>query len=443
MSQAPLRVLFASGRIASNTLRYRVRMAEELLRSRGIATQAVHSDDPLLSAWVEAADILVVYRAPASRRLIAAIERARERGIPVTFDVDDLVFVPSRLATVPFLDDLPDEQVKEMEEEARLQEQVVGLVDQCSAATEPLVAALRTLTDVPARVLPNGLSPQGARIAAATHRRPADDLVRLGYFPGSATHNEDWQLIERAVIDVMVAHPEVQLMIIGPLDTGDALEPVMDQVRRPRPVPWQVLPQRIAHVDVNLAPLAVTPFTEAKSAIKWLEAAVVGTPTIASATQPFVDAVDDGTTGILVAPDADWHAAIELLVSDAAERQRMGEAARSSALERFGPVPQAALYEQFVRDAIDGSRRQVSAVALTDLAQSLPPSRGLGIGLEPYPVDDDVAHLDLVAPRGAAALERLRRGVRRGRASARRGRASALRARTRARRLAARVRARV
>ena len=108
MSQAPLRVLFASGRIASNTLRYRVRMAEELLRSRGIATQAVHSDDPLLSAWVEAADILVVYRAPASRRLIAAIERARERGIPVTFDVDDLVFVPSRLATVPFLDDLPD-----------------------------------------------------------------------------------------------------------------------------------------------------------------------------------------------------------------------------------------------------------------------------------------------------------------------------------------------
>ena len=436
MSQQPLRVLFATGRIASNTLRYRVRMAEEYLRSRGIATQAVHSDDPLLPQWVEVADVLVVYRAPASRRLIATIERARERGIPVTFDVDDLVFVPDLLATIPFLDELPAAQVNQMQEEARLQEQVVGLVDQCTAATEPLVSALRALTSAPGRVLPNGLSPQGARIAAATHRRPDDDLVRLGYFPGSATHNEDWQLIEQAVIDVMVAHPEVQLMIIGPLDTGEALEPVMDQVRRPRPVPWQVLPQRIAHVDVNLAPLAVTPFTEAKSAIKWLEAAVVSTPTIASATQPFVDAVDDGATGILLAPDADWHAAIERLVTDVTERRRMGEAARVAALERFGPERQADRYEQFIHEAVDGSRHVVSGAALAQLALVLPRNRDLGLGLEPYPVDEDVAHLTLPAPRGAAALERLRTEVRRRRASARR-------ARIRARRLAARVRARV
>ena len=114
MSDA-IRVVFATGRIASNTLRYRVRMAEELLRSRGIHTVAVHSEDPLLSSWVDSADLLVVYRAPANRRLLKAVQKARSRGIPVTFDVDDLVFVPSLLEHVPFLEQLPAKQREGMQ----------------------------------------------------------------------------------------------------------------------------------------------------------------------------------------------------------------------------------------------------------------------------------------------------------------------------------------
>jgi len=420
MSTQPLRVLFATGRIASNTLRYRVRMAEEYLRSRGIATQAVYANDPLLTRWVNAIDVLVVYRAPASRRLINAIEKARTRGIPVTFDVDDLVFIPDLVSTIPFLSELSAEQVQQMHEDARLQAEVVRLVDQCTAATQPLVTALRSLTAVPARVLPNGLSPQGARIAAASRRRSNDDVVRLGYFPGSATHNEDWQLIERTVSDIMVRHPDVHLTIMGPLRTGEALEPVLNRVHKQRPVPWRALPQHIAQIDVNLAPLHISPFTEAKSAIKWLEAAVVGTPTIASATQPFREAIDDQQTGLLVAPDGNWHTAIEQLVTDMAERRQMGERAKLAALERYGPEPQADRYEQFITDVIDESRKVVTATQMSLLASSLGRPMELGVDLEPYQVDSDVAHLFVPAPLGAATIDRLRSVTRRGRISARR-----------------------
>ena len=51
-------------------------------------------------------------------------------------------------------------------------------------------------------------------------------------------------------------------------------------------------------LDVNLAPLAPdSRFNEAKSAIKWLEAALVETPTIASPSGPFREAIEDGRTG--------------------------------------------------------------------------------------------------------------------------------------------------
>ena len=55
-------------------------------------------------------------------------------------------------------------------------------------------------------------------------------------------------------------------------------------------------------LDVNLAPLAPgSVFNEAKSAIKWLEAALVATPTVASPTEPYVAAIDHGRTGLLAA----------------------------------------------------------------------------------------------------------------------------------------------
>ncbi len=436
MSPSPTRVVFATGRIASNTLRYRVRMAEELLRSRGIATVAVHSEDPLLTSWVESADLLVVYRAPANRRLLAAVDKARQRGIPVTFDVDDLVFLPSMLEHVPFLEKLSARQRQDMADEARLQELMLGLVDACTGATTPLVEVLRTVTDAPCQVLPNGLTRLGAGNAAATRRRADDGRLRLGYFAGSATHDEDWSMVEADVADLMRRHDFVDLVIVGPLRTGPALEPVGDRVARRRPVPWPALPQLIADVDLNLAPLAGSPFTEGKSALKWVEAAAVGTPTVASDTVPFREAIVDGVTGLLVDPDSGWASILDDLVLDAGRLRDIGSAARVAVLDQFGPEVQADRYESFVRRTITSPRMQIGPEALQRVRQVAPRPGGIGAALEPYPFPDDVSGLTIPAASGAAALDRLRVLGRRQRARASRIATSGRRLRSRAARAA-------
>ncbi len=102
--------------------------------------------------------------------------------------------------------------------------------------------------------------------------------------------------------------------------------------------PWQTLPALLTDVDVNVVPLVLpSAFNEAKSAVKWLEAAAVGVPTVASASRPFVDVIDDGRTGLLVITPEDWVAALDRLVSDDVGRARIGAAARRRAELHHGP----------------------------------------------------------------------------------------------------------
>ena len=413
MSTELRRVLFVSGSGSGNTLRYRVRLAEEALRSRGVRTTAVHFTDPLARRWADGADVVALYRTPATRRVLDLVSHARDDlGIPVTFDIDDLVFLPTHLSSIPFLDDLPDRTRRIFEADVTRRGNVVPFVDRASGTTYPVVEDLRTLTAAPVDVVPNGVSRLGREIAAGTVRRAPDGRIRLGYFSGSATHDEDWREAEPAVLDLLESDARVDLWLVGPLATGPALDRFGDRVVRVLPVPWQELPELLASVDINLAPLDVTPFTSGKSAIKWLEAALVGTPTIATATPPFRDAVVDGHSGLLVEPGGDWAAALDRLVSDNALRASVGEGARTAALEGYSPEVQAERYHSFFTAALDGPRAVVDRQALRRVrdAEGLP--RGFGFDLEAYPFDAAATALELATPRGADALAGTRRSVR-------------------------------
>jgi hypothetical protein len=117
-------------------------------------------------------------------------------------------------------------------------------------------------------------------------------------------------------------------------------------------LPWTELPARLRQVDVNLAPLVPdSVFNESKSAIKWLEAALVETPTIATPTEPFVEAIDDGRTGILATTPEEWLHALETLLDDADLRSRMGARARRDALLRWAPALQGRTYVDILRAA--------------------------------------------------------------------------------------------
>ena len=72
--------------------------------------------------------------------------------------------------------------------------------------------------------------------------------------------------------------------------------------------PLMNLPTEMARFDINLAPLEVgNSFCEAKSELKFFDAALVDVPTVASPTGPFRRAIDRGRTGFLATSGDDWY----------------------------------------------------------------------------------------------------------------------------------------
>ena len=226
-------------------------------------------------------------------------------------------------------------------------------------STDELCRQATRVTGLPAQRLSNGVGLLLARRSDGELRRErTPGRVRIGYFSGTTTHDADWAMAEPALIAILDRHQDVELWLGGHLKPTPALEAFSDRIQRVPFVRWYDLPRVLRDTDISLAPL--TPgsrFNEAKSAIKWLEAALVETPTVASPAEPFREVIEHGRTGLLASTPGEWIEALELLLGSEAERRRIGSQARREALLRFSPHRQGARYALILRDA----RNHVSA----------------------------------------------------------------------------------
>ncbi len=93
--------------------------------------------------------------------------------------------------------------------------------------------------------------------------------------------------------------------------------------------------EMIRSMDIGIMPLNDTPFERGKCGYKLIQYMACGLPTIASPVGVNRDIVIDGETGFLAATPEQWNEALHKLVTDPALRQRMGEAGRRRAEERY------------------------------------------------------------------------------------------------------------
>ena len=116
--------------------------------------------------------------------------------------------------------------------------------------------------------------------------------------------------------------------------------------------------------DINIAPLqSNNVFCEGKSQLKYHESGLVKVPTVASATQPYRDAIHNGITGYLAKNNDDWYKYLTLLINDIKLRKNMGELARDHVVARFGPDVHSMLSSAVISDIIK------SLLKKTDMAK--------------------------------------------------------------------------
>jgi glycosyltransferase involved in cell wall biosynthesis len=265
---------------------------------------------------------------------------ARTNGMRVVYDIDDLVFDPCITDRIDGLRAMGRHQRRRFIAAITRQRQLLLECDLVTVSTAPLARAVAALGR-PSAVIPNSLNREQLRIAEqiAAAGRPSDGLIRIGYFSGTRTHQRDFAECEEALLEIMDRHRELRFRLVGHLDLGPQWQHHQGHVERLGFLPPPELLRAIAETDINLAPLeAGNPFCEAKSELKFFEAAIVGVPTIASATEPFAAAIEDGVSGLLVRDAQGWRRAFDLLVGSDERRQAIGIAAKQRALARFGPA---------------------------------------------------------------------------------------------------------
>ena len=84
------------------------------------------------------------------------------------------------------------------------------------------------------------------------------DKIILGYFSGSITHNSDFEMILPAIKKVMQENSNVYLKVVGELNMPKELDDLKDRIISSPFMEWKKLPELIASVDINLAPLEDT-----------------------------------------------------------------------------------------------------------------------------------------------------------------------------------------
>ncbi|MDA3888780.1 MAG: glycosyltransferase, partial [Allgaiera sp.] len=177
-----------------------------------------------------------------------------------------------------------------------------------------------------------------AALEMPTLPRPAHAPLNLYYASGTKAHKEDFhEILEPALAEILRRHPgKVEVQLIGHFGKFTHLDPAADPVEIREPIwDFDAFCRLVARADINLSVLSRSLLTDAKSEIKWMEAAMFAVPSVVSDTATHCEVIEDGHTGIL-APDMEgFVTGIERLVTDEQLRTRLGETARKTVLHDY------------------------------------------------------------------------------------------------------------
>ena len=211
-------------------------------------------------------------------------------------------------------------------------------VDGFLCTNEFLAGKLKRSFNKPVRVIPNSLNREQVELSKKLIKKKdkKQEKFVVGYFSGSPTHMKDFRMVEPELVKFLQSHEDVKLRVVGDMEFSNEMKKWIekDRVEVLDKVDYLKLQELISGVDVNIAPLLINDFTNCKSELKFFEAGVVETTTIASPTYTFKKAIKDGKNGFL-AKSGEWYDKLEYLYKHPEENKKIAKNAREYALKHY------------------------------------------------------------------------------------------------------------
>ncbi|PHY94598.1 glycosyl transferase [Acetobacter pomorum] len=376
LQPASLNILFVAGEPDSPGVNYRcIRNAAACTRA-GFPAQwkrcaNVGPDD------INWADVMVLWRVEFSGHVDIMLRLAREQNIHIIFDTDDLTFIPG-LARMDIIDGIRSIGATEERIETVFTDMQRTLLrsDIGFAPTDTLADAMRVYQPVTYTV-PNTYDADCLTLSRKAYRmrqlNPAEHIIRIGYATGSRTHQKDFAQVSGILARLLQEKPNLRLVLFREsgnhrpvllMNEFPELEAVRDQIEWRDMCSLSALPTELARFDISIAPLEIqNPFCNAKSELKFFEAALAGVPSILSPTAPFLQCVENGRTGLFATSSEEWETALRTLIEKPDLRARMARDAYHTALWHFGPQRQAMLLGT-IMESLKGEKQAAQAAEI-------------------------------------------------------------------------------
>lgn len=296
----------------NSTFRYRAYNMTQVLNDGGsLDTSACYfflSDFDRMDEIADLADIFVICRSRYCNLINQIINKFRIRGKRVLFDIDDLVFDTKYAHLI--LNTLGQEAESAATWDywfsytSRMCE-TMRMCDGAITTNDYLGARITDCVGLPVKVVPNFMNREQIAISESIFRKKTesgferDGKICLGYFSGSPSHNLDYAIISSAIEQILERDDRVEFMLVGYIEPGPELSRFTKRIHR-RPFQDYVNLQRlIGSVEFNLMPLQSNVFTNCKSELKYFEAAIVGTASIASPSYTYGACIKNNENGHL------------------------------------------------------------------------------------------------------------------------------------------------
>jgi len=335
-------IVYVSEFPASKSHIYRVKNRVDALYGMGIqAVWFTPSDASKSISLLCTAKTVIFHRCEWSSALGKLYELCRKNRVPVGYDIDDYIFDADIIQSnwSHYIGNLPIAEQEVWRKKIENYKLGIKNADYTIGTSEPLIRQLKRFNDNTI-LIPNGFSAEN--LALASHWRnarpfPADGRKRIGYASGTPTHYADFVTIVNPVTDFLSNNPDWMLTIIGTLDVKHLKKQINPAQLELRPVvPHINLAYELARLDINLVPLEQNnPFCDAKSPLKWYEAALAGVPSVVAGNDLYTFLLDDWKDGLLACSAADWYQYITALSNNAALRNGLADNARRKCMSEL------------------------------------------------------------------------------------------------------------
>lgn len=319
------------------------------------------------------ADLLILWRVEFSGHILGIVELAKEYGTLTAFDADDIVFKP-HFAYIEIIDGIRTIGTTEAETS-----RTFGNMKQTLMRTDFAVATTQEMREHMAQelipkhagplvfTLPNIFDDDCVRISRFFSRiqksNKSDPYIRIGYASGTRTHQRDFALVIPALLSIFKKRPDVRLVLfrepenhrpILHMNEFPELNDFQDRIEWRDTVPLKQLPQELARFDISIAPLeAENVFCNAKSELKFFEAALANVCSVVSPTGPLSRCIQHGVTGFLASNTEEWEAYLLQLIDTPTLRHQMARDAYHDVLWNFSMQRQSHLCDTMLLSLSD------------------------------------------------------------------------------------------